>query len=362
MATKKGRSELITGVFTIGVIVAFVVVVFFLQGFSPAIVGARYTVFFDDVGGLSGAGAVIVAGQRVGRVDGIFTRPMPAGESAGGVEIEVQFVIEEKYAKTVVLPIDTQARVQAGGLFGGSDQIVLMLGRSPERVQPGQRLPMRGMPPTSIATLFQGAGDTMKELQSAIAKLTAVIGKDEFSQNIDKTLASLTSAVDTLDRGLKEMQPAFGKVGPTFDAAQELLSEIRALIERNNESIGELVKNLERASGRLDAIMADGPDGVPSLVRGLNGIAGNMDTLVAALNDLVLDNQVNFQVSLQNIRDASASLRVFARRIERDPSLLVWGSDEDEKVRTELDSRRAIPNVDELEIRNSGRRPRKESD
>lgn len=362
MAAKRGKSELITGVFAAIVVAAVLFVVLYLQGFSPAVQGTRYLIIFDDIGGLSGSAGVIVAGQRVGRVDGIRTLQTTSPEKARGIEVEVQIVIDEKFTDTIKIPVDTKAKIQSGGLFGGTDQIVLRLGAKREIVAAGQRLPERGEEPTSFNKLFDGAAQTMKDANEAVKKLIAVIGTDQFRDNLDRTAQSLAEATDKLNKGLAELQPAFGKVEPAVESAEKLLESIRTLIEQNNASINALVKNLESASGRLDLLLADNKDGVPQLVRSLNGIAGNLDGLVANLNDLVLDNQINIQVALQNIRDASASLRVFTRRIERDPSLLVWGDSEDEKDRAKLDAARPVPNVDELSIRNSGRRPRKESD
>lgn len=360
MASKTLRSDLITGVFTLAAIVAFLAVVGYLQGVGPKVEGARYLIVFDDVGGLSGAANVVVAGQRVGKVEAIRTLPVRSAEGQR-IEVEVSIIIDEAFAETVVLPVDTVASVQMGSLFG-ANQLVLKMGTARDVVRPGSRLPQKGQPPTSFNDLFEGAESTIKKLQVGMDKLATVLEKDDFSKNIEATLAALTSAMERLDKGLKEMEPAFGKVAPTFDAATALLEDIRKLIDENNAGISALVKNLESASGRLDKLMAEGDGGVPQLVSGLNGIAGNLDTLVANLNNLVLDNQLNIQISMQNIRDASSSLRTFARRIERDPSLLVWGDSEGEKQAAKLDEPRAVPNVDELSIRNSGRRPRKESD
>lgn len=361
MASKATRSDLFTGAFALAAILAFLAVVGYLQGIGPKVEGARYSVVFDDVGGLSGAAAVIVAGQRVGKVDGIKTVPVVTSGEGNRIEVEVQIVIEEQYAGTVILPVDTVASVQMGSLFG-ANQLVLKLGKARDTVRPGSRLPLKGQPPASFNDLFEGAEVTLKKLQVGIDKLATVLEKEDFSRNLDQTMSSLASAVERLDRGLKEMEPAFGKVGPTFDTATALLQELKALIEANNAGITNLVKNLESASGRMDKLLADEKGSVPELVRGLNTISGNLDLLVANLNDLVLDNQLNIQISMQNIRDASASLRVFARRIERDPSLLVWGDSEGAKQAKESEGPRAVPNVDELAIRNSGRRPRKESD
>src|SRR5690606_22583291 len=148
-------------------------------------------------------------------------------------------------------------------------------------------------------------------------------------------LRHLRSALETLDNGLREMEPAFGKIGPTFDSAGMLVDDLRELLRANNEAITNMVNNFERVSGRFDALMADEAEGVPRLVAGLNTIAGNLDLLVANLNDVVLDNHLNVQISLENVRETTESLRVFARRIEHNPSLLVWGgSSEAEDPRT----------------------------
>lgn len=360
MSRKTSRSDLITGVFAVLVIASFVAVVAFVQDIERRSVGDKYSVRFDDVGGLSGAAPVIVAGRRVGRVDSINTVAVTS-DTGRKVEVEVVIVIEEEFAKEVKVPNDSIVAVQMGGLFGGN-QVVLKLGRSTDYVRPGDRIPTAGVAPTSFNDLMEGAGQTMKKLQEGVDKLAEVLNKDDFSRNIERTIEVLASAVERLDKGLAELQPAFGKIGPTFDSANELLAEVRAMVAQNTEGIRELVKNLQSATGRLDGMLGEGEDGVPALLQSLNTIAASMDVLLESLTDVVLDNQVNIQISMQNVRDATASLRVFARRIERDPSLLVWGDSEDEKTRAALDAQRATPNVDELSIRNSGRRPRKESD
>ena len=314
---------------------------------------------FEDVGGLSGNAPVIVAGQRVGKVTGIDTVPVVSAEGARQVEVEVKIVITDDYADTVVIPSDTVARVQMGSFFGGN-QLVLQLGNSTELVRAGQRFPRKGQPPVEIADIIESANDTMKELQIGIKKISEMIKEDEFTQNIERSLAFMRSALEKLDKGLTEMEPAFSKVGPTFDSAQALIDELKNLVDRNAEAIDSTLASLESATGKLDKLLGDDTDGVPVLVANLNGIADNLDALVGNINDLVLDNQLNIAISLENVRESTDSLRMFARRIEADPSLLIWGGEEE--AVPGLDRDRAVPNVDEMEIRNSGRRPRKESD
>lgn len=361
MARKNSRSDLITGAFALLVIVCFVAVIMFLQAVGTKVEGVRYVVVFDDIGGLGSNANVIVAGQRVGKVDYIRTLPIVSSQGARSVEVEVGIIIQEDYAESVIIPVDTVAQVQMGGFFGGN-QMVLNLGKARDTVKPGQRLPEKGRRPIDFNTLLESAERTMTELETGLKKVADLLKDDAFTGNIRESLITLNSALKKLDDGLLAMEPAFTKVGPTLTSTNELLDQIKSLIDKNDEQITNVLKNLESATGKFDALMSNEEQGVPRLVGSLNTIADTMDELLANLNDVVLDNQLNIQISLQNIREASASIRTFARRIERDPSLLIWGDSEDEKRRAELDGARPTPNVDEMEIRNSGRRPRKESD
>jgi ABC-type transporter Mla subunit MlaD len=360
MARKTSRSDLITGGFALLVILSFVAVVFYLQGVERRIDGERYFVAFDDVGGLSGSAPIIVAGQRVGRVVGIDTRQIASAE--GGVEVVVQFVISTEYKDAVRIPVDTVAEVQMGSIFGfGGNNVVLKLGRSRNLVNPGQRLPERGQPPVNLNDVMKDANRTVNALTEGLDKIADVLRKDEFSENIDESLRLLRSSLQTLDSGLRDLEPAFGKIGPTFDSANALVEDLRMLLSANNEAIANMLRNFESASGRLDALLSDEADGVPRLVGGLNTIVVNLDLLLDSLNSVVLDNHLNVQISLENVRETTESLRIFARRIENNPSLLVWGGKSDLEDPATA-PRRVTPGVDETAIRSSGRRPRRESD
>lgn len=359
MAVKSTKSNLMTGAFALLVVAAFIGTVLFLQAYEPTPDGNRYTVRFQNSGGLRENASVLVAGQRVGRIEQIDPRPVVDADGRRRVEIIVTFFVEEGFTDVISIPTDTVATVRSGGLFGGS-QLALELGRSNEVVKPGERLPMEGQPPVELGDLIESANKTISKLDEGLQKVGDLLNKDSTTENIEQALESLNSALKTLDEGLEEMRPAFGRVSPTIETAQELLEEIKSLIEDNNESINNTLVSLESASGKIDALLDEENGGVTTLVTNLNTIASNLDLLVGNVNDLVLDNELNLAISMENIRETTRSLRYFARRIEADPSLLVWGSSEEDTPG--IDRERAVPNVDELSIRNSGRRPRKESD
>ncbi|MCA8913685.1 MAG: MCE family protein [Planctomycetes bacterium] len=359
MAAKASRSDLITGLFAALVIFAFIGTVLFLQAWSPEPEGHRYSVRFSNSGGLGVNSPVLVAGQRVGKVEQIDARPIIDADGSRRVEIIVTFFVTEEFTDVVTIPVDTIARVQSGGLFGGT-QLALELGQSSDIVKPGERLPNEGQKPVEIGDLLAAANETIKKLQTGFDRVATLLNDPETTDNISEALKSLKSALATFDEGLTQMKPAFSKVGPTIESAQSLLEEIRTLISDNNANINNTLASLESASSKIDSLLSEDGDGVPQLVSNLNTIADNLDKLVGNVNDLVLDNQLNVQISMENIRETTDSLRYFARRIENDPSLLIWGGSE--KENPALDGPRPVPNVDELSIRNSGRRPRKESD
>lgn len=357
MAKKGARSDLITGAFAMFVIVSGIFVVLFLQAVGPRVEGARYQIRFRDVGGLGGNSPVIVAGQRVGKVERIETRAVVESEGQRGVEVVVGIIIEDRFASTVVIPTDTVAAVQMGGLFGGT-QLVLRLGKAKTVVQPGGTLSEFGQPPVDFNTLLDSAQSTVKKLQSGLEKLADVLNDDGFQKNIKASLENLNSTLASLDRGLKELEPAFKQVGPTIENANALVVELRELIRKNNESIAGALRHLEGAARGADELLNGD---AKLLVADLRKIADNMDALAANLNNVVLDNQGNIAISLHNVREATDSIRVFARRIEKDPSLLIWGSGE--KVpEPNAPAAAKSPNVDEAALKRSGRLPRRENE
>lgn len=359
MATKSSRSDLMTGLFAALVIVSFIGTVLFLQAYNPTPDGQRYSVRFLNSGGLRTNAPVLVAGQRVGKIEQIDAHPVIDADGSRRVEIIVTFYVEEEFTDVVTIPIDTIARAQSGGLFGGT-LLALELGQSNEIVKPGGRLPNEGQKPVELGDLLEAANKTVLKLESGLDRVAELLNDPETTDNISAALKSLKSALEIFDEGLKEMKPAFSKVGPTITSAQDLLEEIRKLIQDNNANIEGTLSSLNSASGKIDALLSEDGDGVPKLVSNLNTIADNLDKLIGNVNNLVLDNELNISISMANIRETTDSLRFFARRIENDPSLLIWGGDEKESPA--LDGPRPVPNVDELSIRNSGRRPRKESD
>ncbi|HRJ78465.1 MAG TPA: MlaD family protein [Planctomycetota bacterium] len=354
MARKNSRSDLITGAFALFVIACSVFVVLFLQAVGPRVEGARYTVVFEDVGGLGGNAPLIVAGQKVGKVEFIRTQPVTRSDQSRAVEVEVGIIVDERYASAVVIPIDSVATVQMGSLFGGS-QLVLKLGTAKEIVQPGQRLPNMGRPPVSLNDIIDSAQVTIKKLQLGLDQLADVLADPRFSSNIKESMESLRSTLKTLDEGLKKMEPAFGKIGPTLDNANDLLTEMRTLIKDNNETITSAIKHMEGAAKGADELLNGD---AKALVADLRKIADNLDKLAGNLNNVVLDNQGNIAVSMANIRESTESIRVFARRIERDPSLLIWGSDEPQ-ADPNAPAPRKTSDVDEWSMRRSGRLPRR---
>lgn len=358
MAKKNSKSNLITGAFALLVIFSTFGLVLYLQGFESEIEGQRYTVRFANSGGIAPNAKVLVAGQRVGKVETVETRAV-GGAGSRKIEVEVVFIIDKAYANKISLPTDTIATVAVQGLLG-SPSLSLQLGQSSEVIKPGGQLPKPGKPPTEIGDIAHAAKETVDSLNKGFKGILEVLSDKQFDKDLEQSIESLRSSLVLLEQGLKDMEPAFKNSGDAVAATRDLANEIRALIADNRDSMDQIVENLESTTSKLDSMMGEGDSGVPHLVSGLNTIANNLDDLVANLNDVVLDNKLSINISMENIRETTDSLRVFAKRIENDPSLLVWG--DEQSPQPGVDQPRPTPNVDELEIRNSGRRPRKSAD
>ncbi|MEE9311090.1 MAG: MlaD family protein [Planctomycetota bacterium] len=358
MSKSSSKSNYITGVFTVIVMLSVFGMVMYLQGFKSEVEGERYSVRFADSGGISANAAVLVAGQKVGKVERVETMAV-GGTGNRNIEVLVKFIIDEKFASKIHIPLDTVATVAQQGLFG-SPSLSLKLGNSSDVLKPGATLPIIGKPPTEIGQILDAANKTVTRLNEGFEGIIEVLENKDTKDNLEASLKSLSSALKTLDKGLADMKPAFKGAGDAVESTRALAEEIRALIADNRESMDRIVSNLESTTSKFDKMMGEDENGIPHLVAGLNAIANNLDDLVANLNDVVLDNKLSINISMENIRETTDSLRVFAKRIENDPSLLVWGDDQSQQPG--LDQPRPTPNVDELEIRNSGRRPRKSAD
>ncbi|MCC6575503.1 MAG: MCE family protein [Planctomycetes bacterium] len=356
MRARSRKSDLITGVFGAAVIAAVAFIVLFLQAWGPPVRGVRYSIMFKDVGGLGGNSPVLIAGQKVGKVDSINARPVVEG-GRRTVEVEVGIVIDENFASIIEIPTDSQAQVQMSSFFGGSNLIV-RLGKDRTMVKPGERLPVEGKPPVGLNELVESAYATIEKLRGGLDNLATVLNDKSLTDSIRASLLALQSTLEQFDKGMKEMGPALEKVGPTITSANALLLEMRTLIKTNNDNITGALSHFNSATRNADALL--GGD-VKFLVADLRSIADNMDKLVANMNDLVLDNQGNIAVSMQNIRESTESIRTFSKRIEANPSLLIWGSSEPAPAAGEAAPRKTR-NVDEWSLRQSGRLPRREQD
>lgn len=357
MKSRARKSDLITGIFGVGVIAACAFILLFLQAVGPPVRGERYTIHFSDVGGMTGSAPVLVAGQKVGKVETITTKPVVLEGGRREVEVEVGIVIEEEFADVVEIPTDTIAQVQMSSFFGGS-QLILRLGKDRTMVQPGKALPLKGRPPVGLNELVEAAHTTIVKLQEGVENLATVLNDKELTASIRASLLALQSTLEQFDKGMKEIGPAMEKVGPTVTNANALLSEIRLLIKANNDNISGALTHFNSAARNADNLLAGD---VKLLVADLRLIADNMDKLVGNMNNLVLDNQGNIAVAIQNIRESTESIRTFSKRIEANPALLIWGTNEAAPAAGEAAPKRTR-NVDEWALRQSGRLPRREQD
>ena len=355
MSRKSARSDIITGVFALGVVLSVFFVVLFLQTWRPGAEGANYLIQFSDSGGITTSSPVVVAGQRVGRVTSVLATPIGGTRD---IEVRVSFMIDPEYSETIRIPIDSTANIRMAGLIGGKE-MVLILGSASTYLRPGDNRALVGNPPTNLGDTLVSLQETLHLVQSGVQKLGALISDDKFVKSLGNSAALLESSLRRLDEGLEEIGPALEKVAPTIDGANDLILELRALLKENNENLSSTIKHLENAAKGADSILSK-EGAVPKLVDELNLVSGNLNKLVTNLNALVVDNQIDVAVAINNIREASASIRVFARRIEADPSLLVWGGGEEDVPGTKIGP--PVSDIDEWALRRSGRLPRRESD
>lgn len=312
-------NHVLIGVFTLIVVVGFLVFLWWAGKFGGERPYAYYQAVFEEaVTGLTKGSSVHFLGIKVGEVWGFRIDPKDPNKVRVILKIEIRDDIKIRQQTTAALEFQGVTGTSIIQLSGGGDSPELPLVRSPE-------------------------GD-LPEIKTVQTGLSALF----------------TRAPEALGR------------------AEETLLELRQILRDNRETIDQTLKNIERITAafaeedqaikRILANMAETSEQLPGLTRELNSVAQRMDKLLqkeapAALanvatlaNDgsrLIRDNEeaigafserglAQFATFITEARQLVASLGRVANRLESDPSAFLQGR----------------PQAVEIEARTDGERPR----
>lgn len=186
---------------------------------------------FQDVQGLTRGSPVRMGGVGVGRVDSIGY----GGESADST-IYVEFSVVESEARRI--RGGSEARIEGKGLLG--DKMLVITVGEPDKppIEPGELIPSeeaRDMASIvgDVAEVAAGAEKVIHNLE----RTTLALADDEFHKDIKDSMAHLSAVLRSVDKG-------GGYVSRLLHDPEEA------------ERLSRTMANLERASSRLDGLLA----------------------------------------------------------------------------------------------------------
>ncbi len=253
----------------------FAIIAAALAAFAILAFGARYMLrggdayyveYVGTVYGLEDGANVYMAGVRVGSVDTIELAP---GDPR---RVRVRIVVERE----TPVRADTRAMLQLTGITGL--KVIDLRDGSPEA------------PPLPPGSTIAAGETTLDKLERRAAELAdQAIAMTERANRI---LENLAAATDPQGELLATARRAAADLGAAGAALREIAAESRAGIRRSIDAVGHTARGVDRA--------------------------------VAELEELIGENSGTVRALLFDLRQASRSLKDFAREVRQRPSRLLY--------------------------------------
>lgn len=281
----ESRRNMLVGLFVIVGLFALGALVLVFQEGSLTVGPDEYTltIHFDSASGIRAGSIVSIGGITVGRVRAVDF--VDASDFLGGVEVLV--ALDRGYR----LRAGTRAETAEPGFGMGRPPIVLLPGPpdAPELVSgeiiQGRMIKMVEslLPPTIVATFERTAaqiGDASAALTPVLRDLHDIM-QPRTAESVDRPggeRGNLSSAMQRLDTGLKNMNAVFG------DPAVQ--SQLKTSIENFHTMTvdgAEVMSNLKGATAEIQGLTTDTRTFVADANSALQRMDGNVERIARAL-------------------------------------------------------------------------------
>jgi phospholipid/cholesterol/gamma-HCH transport system substrate-binding protein len=254
----------------------------FLRGsdlFSPS---NRYYAAYTNVSGLNVSNPVYFNGLPIGRVSG-FDLVQNKGYIVVSIDIDENLVIGK----------DASATLANDGLFGGK-AIVLNVGESPERAQPGDTLAseMDG----GMLSQFEPVADN---LNTTLAKLNDVLDElraTDISGTVDTlkyAIGSITYKVNKLEveKVLDTTDSLMISIRDRSEQLKGLISSSKMLMDSLNEvpvaaTLEKVNESLDHVNQLLLAVQSD--EGTVGKLLNNDSVYNNLNKLLVDMDELII--------------------------------------------------------------------------
>lgn len=290
------------GAFTLAVIAAAFMFVFWFSHGAPAGVRQIQVVFSSSVSGLSRGALVLFNGVRVGEVKDIELAPDDPGSVFAIIEVSEKAPVKQ----------NTRARLEYQGLTGVAS-IALDGGTfdSP---------PLRGAD-GRIAIIEADRSD----YQNILETLQRLAGRTENAlETIDKLIAANSEAISRTVRNVE----AFSKAMDA-EKVRSLVANSESLVQQLNESAGKFDKLMASLDGVLGAGENSTLSEVTQAARSFRKLADNIDTrtkeISAGVSKFTGSGLRQYEALASDARRTLDDMNKTLRSLERNPQQLLFG-------------------------------------
>lgn len=266
-----------------------------------------YEVGFNQaVSGLSRGSAVEYSGIKVGDVTDLWLEPDDPRKVRARIRV---------YGGTPIRQ-DTQARLALANITGS--MIIQLHGGTPDspRLEGDRRdPPLIIADPSPLAALLENGEDLMSNINNLLVSADKIFS-EENTTRLSQTLAHLEQATGVLSEQRGDLAGALRQFSQLGEQANRVLADISQLTRNANglldeqgrsllDSAEQSMAALERATSRLDGLLADNQGALNNGLQGFNELG-------PAINEL---------------RTTLGALRRVTQRLEDNPSGFLLGRD-----------------------------------
>jgi phospholipid/cholesterol/gamma-HCH transport system substrate-binding protein len=298
------------GLFTLGVILAGFLFVFWAAGRDTRALTSYRILFTGSVSGLARGSSVFYNGIKIGEVTTISLLPADPGKVVAFVTIDAKTPVNE----------DTKARLEFQGLTGVA--AIQMTGGNPQ----SKRLIVEDLAnPPMITAERSELQDLLESARRLSARADDVLGHAEklFSDN-EGAVSETMRNIETFSRSLAAYPDSLSRILNSTASATESIADVSV-------KAGDLVDRLNKAAGRLDNVLAGaetivGSDEVRGSLVEFGDAARAVKELARNLDGRTSQIAQNVDAVANDSRKSLAELERTLREFRMNPQQIITGS------------------------------------
>ncbi|HET9105802.1 MAG TPA: MlaD family protein [Steroidobacteraceae bacterium] len=252
------------GAFVLVVALAAALFVYWYSGNRVHLTYQRYEIYFNgSVSGLEQGAAVRYLGVRVGRVIQMRIDPRDAGR------VEVIAAIQS----TTPISPRTVAELNLQGVTGLLYIDLQQSARATTPKVPGIRYPVIRSAPSQFDVFMAQLPRLSAAAGGVIERLNRLLNDHNINDisrsldNLSRASRSLPQAIQSVNALLVQLRTATAELGATAASARGLMSTAGPQVVSTVKRLDTVAENLSRATGQLDAMIAENRADVRSFTR-----------------------------------------------------------------------------------------------